>query len=81
CAEHMGGTGHRNIFFDIWSGHVWVRHQPFPADGKPDGGSQLSGEYAADKEATGFKPGCGMKAQPQTMRPANRQQGKTLCPQ
>lgn len=28
CAEHLGGTGHRNIFFDIWSGHVWVRHQP-----------------------------------------------------
>ena len=28
CAEHLGGVGHRNIFFDIWSGHVWVRHQP-----------------------------------------------------
>jgi len=28
CAEHMGGVGHRNIFFDIWNGHVWVRHQP-----------------------------------------------------
>lgn len=28
CSEHMGGTGHRNIFFDIWNGHVWVRHQP-----------------------------------------------------
>jgi chemotaxis protein CheD len=28
CAEHLGGNGHRNIFFDIWSGHVWVRHQP-----------------------------------------------------
>lgn len=28
CAEHLGGIGHRNIFFDIWSGHVWVRHQP-----------------------------------------------------
>jgi chemotaxis protein CheD len=27
-AEHLGGEGHRNIFFDIWSGHVWVRHQP-----------------------------------------------------
>lgn len=27
-AEHLGGIGHRNIFFDIWSGHVWVRHQP-----------------------------------------------------
>jgi chemotaxis protein CheD len=28
CAEHLGDVGHRNIFFDIWSGHVWVRHQP-----------------------------------------------------
>ena len=28
CAEHLGGIGHRNILFDIWSGHVWVRHQP-----------------------------------------------------
>lgn len=28
CAEHLGGVWHRNIFFDIWSGHVWLRHQP-----------------------------------------------------
>lgn len=28
CAEHLGGIGHRNIFFEIWSGYVWVRHQP-----------------------------------------------------
>lgn len=25
-AEHLGGTGHRNIIFDVWSGHVWMRH-------------------------------------------------------
>lgn len=25
AAEHMGGEGHRNIIFDIWSGHVWMR--------------------------------------------------------
>jgi len=24
--QDMGGIGHRNIFFDTWSGHVWVRH-------------------------------------------------------
>ena len=24
-AEHLGGDGHRNIVFDIWSGNVWVR--------------------------------------------------------
>jgi chemotaxis protein CheD len=27
-AEHLGGVGHRTVLFDIWSGHVWVRHQP-----------------------------------------------------
>lgn len=25
-AKHLGGTGHRNIVFDLWSGHVWMRH-------------------------------------------------------
>jgi chemotaxis protein CheD len=24
-AEDMGGDGHRQLIFDIWSGHVWVR--------------------------------------------------------
>jgi chemotaxis protein CheD len=38
CAEHLGGSGHRNIFFDIWSGHVWVRHQP-PLTGKIKSGT------------------------------------------
>ncbi len=34
CSEHMGGDGHRNIFFDIWNGHVWVRHQAPETDRK-----------------------------------------------
>ena len=25
-AEHLGGDGHRNIIFDVWSGDVWVKH-------------------------------------------------------
>lgn len=25
-AEHLGGTGHRNVIFDLWSGHVWMKH-------------------------------------------------------
>lgn len=25
-AKHLGGTGHRNVIFDLWSGHVWMRH-------------------------------------------------------
>lgn len=27
-AEHLGGHGHRHVIFDIWSGHVWMRHTP-----------------------------------------------------
>lgn len=27
-SEHVGGTGHRNVFFDLWSGDVWVRQRP-----------------------------------------------------
>jgi len=23
--ENLGGAGHRQVFFDIWNGHVWVR--------------------------------------------------------
>lgn len=26
AAEHLGGKGHRNVIFDVWSGHVWVKH-------------------------------------------------------
>jgi len=26
AAAHVGGTGHRQILFDVWSGHVWLRH-------------------------------------------------------
>ena len=25
-SEHLGGVGHRNIIFDLWSGDVWVKH-------------------------------------------------------
>lgn len=24
--EHVGGTGYRNLCFDLWSGDVWLRH-------------------------------------------------------
>lgn len=24
--EHVGGAGHRNIIFDLWSGDVWMKH-------------------------------------------------------
>ena len=23
---HLGGTGHRQVVLDVWSGDVWVRH-------------------------------------------------------
>ncbi|MBC7405024.1 MAG: chemotaxis protein CheD [Cytophaga sp.] len=25
-SEHLGGNGHRNVIFDLWSGDVWVKH-------------------------------------------------------
>jgi chemotaxis protein CheD len=24
--EHLGGTGHRSVIFDVWSGEVWIKH-------------------------------------------------------
>ena len=25
---HCGGQGHRKLFFDLWTGHVWLAHPP-----------------------------------------------------
>lgn len=25
-AEHLAGKGHRQVIFDIWNGHVWMKH-------------------------------------------------------
>jgi chemotaxis protein CheD len=27
-AKHLGGEGHRQLFFDIWSGYAWMKHVP-----------------------------------------------------
>jgi chemotaxis protein CheD len=27
-ARHLGGDGHRKLMLDIWSGDVWLKHQP-----------------------------------------------------
>lgn len=27
-AEHLGGQGHRQLLFDIWSGDAWMKHVP-----------------------------------------------------
>ena len=32
AAHDMGQTGHRNVIFDIRSGHVWVRHVKVSSD-------------------------------------------------
>lgn len=26
-AEHLGGIGHRNLIFEVCSGHVWMKHE------------------------------------------------------
>lgn len=37
-AHHVGGYGHRNVVFDVWSGEVWIRHQACePAEGTHPG--------------------------------------------
>jgi len=28
AAQHVGGQGHRSLIFDVWNGHVWVKHDP-----------------------------------------------------
>ncbi len=34
----LGGQGHRNVIFDVWSGDVWLRRTPPPgAAGEPEG--------------------------------------------
>lgn len=30
-AACLGGSGHRQLFFDIWTGHVWSRYNPIIA--------------------------------------------------
>lgn len=35
-AEHLGGHGHRQVIFDIHTGHVWMKHTPLPI---PSGGA------------------------------------------
>lgn len=32
-SEHTGGSGHRTVMFDIWSGDVWLKHQPLEQGG------------------------------------------------
>lgn len=27
-AEHLGGEGHRQLLFDVWSGYAWMKHVP-----------------------------------------------------
>lgn len=34
-AEDLGGDGHRQIIFDIWSGHAWVRKPTSTNDANP----------------------------------------------
>jgi chemotaxis protein CheD len=40
-SEHTGGSGHRTVMFDIWSGDVWLKHQPIERERKrATGGSR-----------------------------------------
>lgn len=35
-AEHLGGHGRRQLLFDVWSGHIWMKHTPLPGQGAGD---------------------------------------------
>ncbi len=30
AAQHVGGTGHRHVIFELWNGDCWVRHEELP---------------------------------------------------
>jgi chemotaxis protein CheD len=32
-AEHLGGSGRRQVLFELWSGHVWLRYDEAGATG------------------------------------------------
>jgi len=34
---HLGGTGHRQVVLDVWSGDVWLRHVELALDGQARG--------------------------------------------
>jgi chemotaxis protein CheD len=55
-AEDCGGFGHRTVLFELWSGHVWVRHtdlsnQKHPAGATRDGRHEQGTAAAAHKLA------------------------------
>ncbi len=33
-AKHLGGDGHRKLMLDVWSGDVWLKHQPITQNTK-----------------------------------------------
>ncbi len=37
AAKHVGGHGHRNLIFDVWSGHVWMKFVQLDGDGIQNG--------------------------------------------
>lgn len=58
-AEHLGGTGHRNVIFDVWSGHVWVKHQPQGGSAQSHahaGASSLYGVLSGARRVFGAEP-------------------------
>lgn len=30
AAQHVGGSGHRHVIFELWNGDCWVRHEELP---------------------------------------------------
>ena len=50
-AEHLGGVGHRNVIFDLWSGHVWVRQARAAPDSAACAGTRAQMPMAVRRSA------------------------------
>ncbi|MBI3479045.1 MAG: chemotaxis protein CheD [Nitrosomonadales bacterium] len=47
-AEHLGGRGHRQLLFDIWSGNAWMKHVPASVPLSPSIDGVAGKEVAAE---------------------------------
>lgn len=41
-AEHLGGSGHRMLMFDIWNGDVWLRYRHGQSQGPAAGAGGIA---------------------------------------
>lgn len=57
--EHLGGDGHRNIIFDVWSGDVWVKHADIA---RPDAAQDATKRVTDNKKIMDWRMPCAVFA-------------------